>query len=610
MGRKISDKLPLTSKNLEILTKLSAKEKERLTTEDKEEKVSARSKSGVRLCGELPLEMLIAARIAEDKTGTEFFVDAEPVKNGSTTLTSTPFTEALFADRVVKGQEDKEYAHISCNDINQGLNGNCWMVAAMGAVLALPNGHLAIAVKMRDLSEEFEGQTLGELLELPELLRDSIVVLWFKDKLPFFAVVKKSTIDGDFRVQSPFYVQMLEKSYIGLFLEGDYQKARGGLADFMFNAFTTGATQSKSIEAVNLDVSANRKQRVEEFKAIFQSENAPEGSEVVNEIFGHYDAMVQKFIDLWLVLKNHPNFEKGFSSPQKLITKLDEIFPPAIFSTSTNDEKSVSKKSVQTDVLSSVLQKMPREALRAIIECLKNYASALTNDHSYYPFFKTRIEYFLFEISASHRGSPTSSQEVPFDAKKARPAIISFDPAKVKTKQRAFTGEPISAQGLIAKHGFILSHVGRQYTQIPGKKPKIDHVVYLINPWGKRGTQIVYDQKENLKLIPTENNTSTVTIDHLICYGKEIAYDRSMELTPEIIQYELQVIIDEINNEAKPEEQDEEAEDLSSASTSTSSSSSTEISIEGSPSRGGIFSSPKRSTSTAEIASQTAQPTS
>jgi hypothetical protein len=334
--------------------------------------------------------------------------------------------------------------------------------------------------------------SMGKLLGLD----DDILVRFMKDSTPHYVLVKKSIINGDFRTQSPFYLQMLEKAYIGLFLEKDFKKTgEGGFGNTVFDAFVGGASDS----AFALDITENRIQYLNKFTQVMKFNGLLPKQEILKEIFNNDTKLIENFAKIWPIAKKHKH-------PDEPLLKID--FSRIIVAAASEI-------------------KMNPEDAQALSRHLAEYKMNLQTDATYQPIFAKRLKDLLSDLSASplQLHSPAKLEQL-------RPVTISFDAEKIKTKQRASNGEPISAEGLIGRHSFFLSHVGEMMTKTTDGS-RTDTVIHLINPWGRRGvTQAYCEQTGDLKLVPSMNNVSIVTIDNLIRWGYYMTYDPFFVVTP------------------------------------------------------------------------------
>ncbi len=498
----------------EILVALSLQE-------EKEKKAS--NQKGVPVNGSLPIiEISLLHQVQQVNKETKLVEKVEPTRFGEDKLTPKSFSEPLYQDVAIPDNKDRAY--LRSTDCNQGRNGNCWFVASFGALLSLPEGDHFLSSCMRDLSQkvsviydqrdrkyilstpedlsnpkiEKEEITLGRLCGLPD---DSILIRFQKDGQPKYVTVDKSTIEGNFPIQGANYIKILEKAYIGLYLDGDYENAWASKAaakdrdypinmEDVFSALTDGRT---IYSRTTLDVSDSRKEHTKKFSDALSSKLF---SSEINEILDGNKDLIAVYKTLKTKAQEYIKEEKLESSSEKII---------ALMSRAANESPDRNRKNAEE-----------------VISRLLNRLQILNSENKYHKMFAAK----LFALFADASASPFTEIKTE-KLQKMRPIIIGFDPEKIIASNKGRSNEPISEDGLIGTHAFYLSHVGKLMASAPGQRSfftggKVYDVVNIVNPWGERGTAVLLDEKGGLTRIKCDNNMSSITVDDLLKWGKEI----------------------------------------------------------------------------------------
>ncbi len=461
-----------------------------LQNEEKDEAIS--------LYGNLPLKEIILSAITN-----KCFIDGEPTRNGLRGLKKTAYHHPMNMD-ITEG-EGKTYLR-PC-DIKQGNNGNCWFLGVIIAILAKPEGDKFISGMMRDMSQKIRiGDenpiSIGKRVGLKD---DNVILVRLFDGLnPKYILVNKSYINGDFRSQAPAYMQMLEKAFVGYFLNGNFQKADGGHEVVLFDAFMSGSGG----KTIKLNLTEKREKSAREFSNLF-NKKIKQPVELIKEIFNNNKSLIKlfkKFQDI-----------AGYEDSKKTLT------PDSVAALAREAGSKIKIEDTRIDL----------SEMNSIIKCLDQYAASLKDDLSYYPVFAAFLEELLTEISSlSFQGSTEEKEAV---LKKQRPVVISFDKDKIKSAQKGRRGEFISHQGFISDHSFAVSHIAKM--SVNECKDKKFTVVHLVNPWGDTGvTQIYSVSEQGLIPVKSKSNVSLVTIDDLIRLGSEIVYDPTLAI-PELVHF-------------------------------------------------------------------------
>lgn len=447
----------------------------------------------------MPLEEILLAA-----TTLKFFVNAEPAHYGCWRLSKTAYEWPMNSDITHQGMDQ---ASMHPSDIKQGSNGNCWFLGAVIAILAKPGGDQFISGMMRDMSRKIliNGRriSIGKLIGLKN---DNVILIRLFDGLqPHYVLVNKSYVNGNFRSRAPTYVQMLEKAYIGYFLNGDFNRARGGRPETLFNTFIGG----QGGKVVSLDISQKREKSLSEFSNIFNKE-IKTSFELLNEIFEDNKELIEIFKKLRSLADSKKNL-----TPDAVINLMKEAAVKIKIDTTRIDSGK----------------------LESVINCLERYALSLKDDHTYHPVFASNLERLLIKISSLPLQASGSEREAVLTH--LRPATISFDAKKVKAEQSWLSwgmGEPVSRQGFIGKHSFAVSHTGKMVIKPSPDSKEIKQftIVHIVNPWGHTGVSQMYSESEQ-GLIPvrSESNVSVVTIDDLIRFGRVIVYEPGISFHPE-----------------------------------------------------------------------------
>lgn len=202
----------------------------------------------VKPFGQLPLPEIFAAFKTNSAERCLIF-DVEPKAQVAGDASSEvklpekePFTQPIFSENPIPVKFD----------VQQGAIGDCYFLATVASILQQPNGAQLIAGCMRDLSEPYqlsngEYTTLGKALGLVD--DQKILVRFFASQSVAYALVDKSEIIGDYRAQSPLYIQILEKAYAGIFKEQDMKHLGSGEPRFVMDSFL-GEESSPAVRKV------------------------------------------------------------------------------------------------------------------------------------------------------------------------------------------------------------------------------------------------------------------------------------------------------------------------------------------------------------------------
>jgi hypothetical protein len=353
-----------------------------------EEVKNEKNSGAISQYGNLPLAELAYARLLEHEFNTPVFIDAEPDKNGffSKVPPKKRFEKPLFSHNLVGDKKEESLNVINAFDIAQGTLGTCGVLATLGVYLN--RNPRIIAGMMRDAEEKFHititnisvvyinGKPksvaitetitfiLGELLGLEN--NEKIIVRFFEKTRPKFVIVDKAELISEARAQSPFYVQVFEKAYIGAFLNGDYKTADQGIQITSgFSAFHYNLL-SKA-KKINLDIANNRKSQIKAFSQLLNPK-------------------ADVSLDLEFVF-NNPVLENKFHNLIKNFTQ----------------EKYPVKKSLTPDMvikeLSTFLADKSSEfkasGFEPVIHALTEFSKKLISDEKFQPFVEEHIINFL-----------------------------------------------------------------------------------------------------------------------------------------------------------------------------------------------------------------------
>ena len=374
-----------------------------------EEVKNEKNSGAINQYGNLPLAELAYARLLEHEFNTPVFIDAEPDKNGffSKVPPKKRFEKPLFSHNLVGDKKEESLNVINAFDIAQGALGTCGVLATLGVYLN--RDPRIIAGIMRDAEEQFQVTTtntsvvyangkpkavevtetitftLGEILGLEN--NEKIIVRFFEKNNPKFVIVDKAELISEARAQSPFYVQVFEKAYIGAFLNGDYKAAdRGILLNSGFAAFNYD--ELSKAKQIYLDIAENRKSQIKAFSQLLNPK-------------------AKATLDLEFVF-NNPVIVKKF---QKLIEKFIE-------------KKDIGKKSLTPEMVIKELSafvadnstELKSAEFEPVILALSEFSKNLSSDEKFRPLIEAQI------INLLETNSPP-----PMDQKEKNRQILMAD---------------------------------------------------------------------------------------------------------------------------------------------------------------------------------------